>query len=110
VHLHGRIHAPARATLALLAHERPEIVVLIGDIYNKSRDLARLISWAGDARGTLATFATFGNWEHEAAIDRGSAERLYRRVGVEFLYNSSGRVGGGHRAADGGGDRRSRGG
>jgi predicted MPP superfamily phosphohydrolase len=92
VHLHGRVHAAARATLGLLAHERPEIVVLIGDIYNHSDDLARLIRWAGDARGTLATFATFGNWEHMAAIDRASAERYYGQVGVEFLYNSSGRV------------------
>jgi predicted MPP superfamily phosphohydrolase len=92
VHLHRGVHAAARATLALLAHERPEIVALIGDIYNKRSDLARLTSWAGEARGTLATFATFGNWEHVATIDRASAERFYGRVGVEFLYNTSGRV------------------
>jgi predicted MPP superfamily phosphohydrolase len=92
VHLHRSVHAAARATLALLAHERPEIVVLIGDIYNTNHAMERLFSWSGDARGTLATFATFGNWEHVAGIDRDSAERYYGRVGVEFLYNSSGRV------------------
>jgi predicted MPP superfamily phosphohydrolase len=93
VHLEGGIHAAARATLALLAHERPEVVVLIGDIFNTSHDMARFISWAGDARGTLATFATFGNWENMAGIDRRSAERFYGRVGVEFLFNASARVG-----------------
>ena len=92
VHLHAGVHAAARATLALLAHERPEIVVLIGDICNTRDDLAQLVSWARDARGTLATFATLGNWEHEAGIDRRTAERAYGQVGVEFLYNSSGRV------------------
>ncbi len=92
VHLHAGVHAAARATLALLAHERPEVVVLIGDICNTRDDLAQLVSWARDARGTLATFATLGNWEHEAGIDRRTAERAYGQVGVEFLYNSSGRV------------------
>jgi predicted MPP superfamily phosphohydrolase len=92
VHLHRGVRAAARATLALLAHERPEIVVLIGDIYNTRHDLVQLVSWARDARGTLATFATLGNWEHDAGIDRGTAERLYGQVGVEFLYNASGRV------------------
>jgi uncharacterized protein len=92
VHLHGGVHAAARATLALLAHERPEVVVLIGDIYNTRHDLAQLATWARDARGTLATFATLGNWEHDAGVDCGTAEHFYGQVGVEFLYNSSGRV------------------
>lgn len=92
VHLHRGVQPAARPTLALLAHERPEVVVLIGDIYNTRRDLAHLAMWARDARGTLATFATLGNWEHEAGIDRGTAEHFYGQVGVELLYNSSGRV------------------
>jgi uncharacterized protein len=92
VHLHGGVQPAARATLALLAHERPEIVVLIGDIFNKHPDLVKLVSWARDARGTLATFATLGNWEHVGGIDRPTAERFYGQVGVELLYNSSGRV------------------
>jgi uncharacterized protein len=92
VHLHGGVHAAARATLALLGHERPEVVVLIGDIYNTRHDLAHLATWARDARGTLATFATLGNWEHDAGVDRGTAEHFYGQVGVEFLDNSSGQV------------------
>ena len=93
VHLAGGVHAVARATLAHLARERPDVVVLIGDICNQRSDLAHLVAWARDARGTRATFATLGNWEHEAGIDRATAERAYGSVGVELLYNSSGRVG-----------------
>lgn len=92
VHLHHGVPAAAEATLERLARERPDVVVLIGDICNRRSDLATLASWAREARGTRATFATLGNWEHDAGIDRATAERVYGQVGVELLYNSSARV------------------
>jgi predicted MPP superfamily phosphohydrolase len=92
VHLHRGVSRAARVTLEHLAGERPEIVVLVGDICNRRSDLKHLTSWARDARGTLATFATLGNWEHEAEIDRATAEAAYERAGVQLLYNSVGRV------------------
>jgi len=51
-----------------------------------------LAAWARQARGSAATFATLGNWEHDAGIDRFTGERVYDRAGVELLYNSTGRV------------------
>ena len=92
VHLHRGISLAARVTLERLASERPEIVVLVGDICNRRSDLKHLTAWAREARGTLATFATLGNWEHEAEIDRATAEAAYQRAGVQLLYNSVGRV------------------
>jgi len=92
VHLHHSISAAARVSLERLAGERPEIVVLVGDICNRYSDLRHLTAWAQEARGTLATFATLGNWEHEAEIDRATAEGAYERAGVQLLYNSVGRV------------------
>jgi len=89
LHLHGGIHATARAALVLLARERPDVVVLVGDICNRDTDLPWLVAWAKDARGTLATYATYGNWEHYAEIDRATAESAYARAGVEFLCNSA---------------------
>jgi len=91
-HLHGGISGAARAALEHLDRERPEIVVLVGDICNKSGDLPTLTAWARDARGTVATFATYGNWEHAAEIDRASAEVAYGKAGVEFLCNAAARV------------------
>ncbi|HEV2749944.1 MAG TPA: metallophosphoesterase [Gemmatimonadales bacterium] len=93
VHLRDGVPRAAEAALERLAHERPDVVVLIGDICNRRSDLATLASWSGHARGTRATFATLGNWEHDAGIDRATAERAYGQVGVELLYNSSARVG-----------------
>ena len=92
VHLHAGIHRAARATLAQLALERPQVVALIGDICNKHVDLEDLVAFAGRARGTVATVATLGNWEHDAGIERRTGEQAYGRVGVELLYNSATRI------------------
>jgi predicted MPP superfamily phosphohydrolase len=92
VHLSRGVGRAARAALEVLARERPEVVLLPGDICNFASDLPHLIAWSREARGTLATFATLGNWEHDAGIDRRTGERAYARAGVELLYNSAGRV------------------
>lgn len=92
VHLHRGVSQPARAALALLHREQPDVVVLVGDMCNHYRDLPDLAAWAREARGTQATFARLGNWEHDGCIDRALAERTYGSVGVELLYNSIGRV------------------
>src|SRR5256886_9397687 len=96
VHLHRGFSRAARAALVLLERERPDVVLLVGDICNYRRDLPVLGDWARAARGTQATFATLGNWEHDGGIDRGRAERTYGAAGVELLYNSSapGTIGG----------------
>jgi uncharacterized protein len=92
VHLHRGVHRAARATLAQLARERPHLVALIGDICNTRSDLEHLAGFARQARGSVATVATLGNWEHDAGIDRRIAERTYGQAGVELLYNSNTRV------------------
>jgi predicted MPP superfamily phosphohydrolase len=92
VHLSGGVPAPARTALAALARERPDVVALIGDICNYRSDLATLVAWARAARGTTATVATLGNWEHSGGIDRAAAERAYGYAGVQLLYNSVARV------------------
>jgi len=92
VHLHDGVSRAAHAALEHLDRERPEIVVLAGDICNRRSDLPTLTAWARDARGTVATFATFGNWEHDAGIHRRRAEMAYGNAGVELLFNSSARV------------------
>jgi len=92
VHLQSWIHRAGRATIKLLAGARPHLVALIGDICNRYDDLETLVSFAGQARGTVATVATLGNWEHDAGIDRRTAEQAYGVVGVELLYNSTTRI------------------
>ncbi len=92
VHLSGGVGRAARAALARLACERPEVVVLTGDICNYRKDLPDLVAWAREVHGTMATVATLGNWEHDAGIDRRMGEQAYGRAGVELLCNSAARV------------------
>src|SRR2546422_10777856 len=54
VHLHDGVSRAARAALEQLDRERPEIVVLAGDICNHRRDLPTLTAWARAARRTVA--------------------------------------------------------
>src|SRR5256884_3426764 len=75
LHLHSGIHRAARATLEQLARDRPHLVALTGDICNRRSDLGDLVAFAGHARGTVATAATLGNWEHDAGIDRATGEQ-----------------------------------
>ena len=92
VHISHGVRRGGRAMLELLARERPHLVALVGDICNHRADLADLVRFARDAAGSVATVATLGNWEHDAGIDRVTAERAYDRAGVELLYNTATRV------------------
>jgi len=92
VHISHGVRRGGRAMLELLARERPHLVALVGDICNHRGDLADLVGFARDAAGSVATVATLGNWEHDAGIDRVTAERAYDRAGVELLYNTATRV------------------
>ena len=92
VHISHGVRRGGRAMLELLARERPHLVALVGDICNHRTDLADLVRFARDAAGSVATVATLGNWEHDAGIDRVTAERAYDRAGVELLYNTATRV------------------
>ena len=99
VHISDGVGRGGRAVLELLGRERPHLVALVGDICNHRDDLDDLVGFARDAAGSVATVATLGNWEHDAGIDRVTAERAYDRAGVELLYNTATRV----RPAGGGG-------
>ena len=68
------MHLPANAgavrnALALLDAERPEIVLLTGDIVESYDALDDLIAFARRARGTVGTYAVMGNWERSGGID-----------------------------------------
>lgn len=86
VHL-GSVPAAASAALDLLGRERPDVVVIVGDSCNREADLAEVTAFARAARGRLATFATYGNWEHWADIAPARLARAYEQAGVQLLLN-----------------------
>ena len=86
VHFPGNV-AAARAALAHLRREKPEIVVITGDMTEHTEALATVAEFARQARGSLATVATLGNWEYLARAASRAAE-AYRSVGVDLLVNA----------------------
>jgi predicted MPP superfamily phosphohydrolase len=88
------VHLPANAgavrhALALLDAERPEVVILTGDIVEHYSALDELIAFARRARGAVATCAVMGNWEWSAGIRPVIAQRAYAAAGVQFLCNQT---------------------
>jgi uncharacterized protein len=88
VHFPGNRTA-AGAALEHLHRERPDVVLLTGDMTESADAMTDVRSFAGDARGRLATVAVLGNWEHRAGAAGQLARDTYRAAGVELLVNSA---------------------
>ena len=88
VHFPGNRTA-ARAALEHLDQERPDIVLLTGDMTESPDAMPQVRSFAGDARGRLATVALLGNWEHRVGAVGQLARDTYRSAGVDLLVNSA---------------------
>jgi predicted MPP superfamily phosphohydrolase len=88
VHFPGNRTA-ARSALEHLHQERPDIVLLTGDMTESSDAMTQVRSFAGDARGRLATVALLGNWEHRVGAVGQLARDTYRSAGVDLLVNSA---------------------
>jgi predicted MPP superfamily phosphohydrolase len=88
VHLPGNQLA-ARCTLEHLHRERPELVILNGDMSESARAMNQVRNFAAEARGSLATVAVLGNWEYRIDAVGSAARAAYRAVGVDLLINDS---------------------
>jgi uncharacterized protein len=86
VHFPGSRGA-ARVTLEHLKREKPEIVVMTGDMTEHVKALSLVAAFAREARGSLATVATLGNWEYQAGA-ASQVAAVYRSVGVQLLVNA----------------------
>ncbi|MGH7703798.1 MAG: metallophosphoesterase [Gemmatimonadales bacterium] len=88
-HFYRGIHAAGRAAIDAVRAERPDVVVLIGDMCERREALGEVTEFSQAVRGSLATFATLGNWERAAGIGAREVDAAYRRAGVEFLLNQT---------------------
>jgi uncharacterized protein len=88
VHLPGNQLA-ARAALHHLRRERPEVVILNGDMTETAQALGQVREFASAVRGSLATVAVLGNWEYRAGVEGDQARKVYQEAGVDLLINQS---------------------
>ena len=88
MHLPGNRRA-AGVAAAIIARERPEVVVLTGDICESAASLGALTAFVRTVRGTLGTFGIYGNWERKARITPVELGRAYSAAGAELLVSRS---------------------
>ena len=74
-------------TVELIARERPEVVVLTGDICEDADGLTALTALVGSIRGTVATAGIYGNWERKSRIPEVALSRAYERAGAQLLVS-----------------------
>lgn len=88
VHFPGNQLA-ARAALEHLDRERPDIVILTGDMTESAGAMTQVRDFAAESRGSLATIAILGNWEYFAGVQGDASRAAYRQAGVRFLVNDA---------------------
>jgi predicted MPP superfamily phosphohydrolase len=88
VHLPGNQLA-ARAALDHIHRERPEIVVLNGDMTESAQAVSAMGEFVAAARGSLGTVAVLGNWEYRAGVVGTRARAVYQAAGIDLLINQS---------------------
>src|SRR4051812_19169903 len=77
VHFAGNRLA-ARAAVEHVRRERPEIVVLNGDLTETIEAAPQVREFVSQVRGSLSTVAILGNWEYRAGMVGGAAREVYR--------------------------------
>src|SRR5687768_13648167 len=89
LHLFDGLHAAARAALALLDRERPDLVVLTGDQWDRRRGAAALGSWLQELPAGTKALAVPGNHDYGVGFTRAAAERAHERGGARLLANEA---------------------
>jgi predicted MPP superfamily phosphohydrolase len=89
VHLYDGLHPAAQRTMELVADERPDVVLLTGDLCESTSQLRELQPMVAACRGRLATVALMGNWEHQVRIRPVDLARTCERAGAELLLNTA---------------------
>ncbi len=70
----------------------PDVVVLSGDVIDRSDRMATLRSFLPLLPRNTLTFAIPGNWEHWAGVNLLELERVYQACGVRLLVNQTVRL------------------
>jgi uncharacterized protein len=88
VHFPGNRMA-ARAAVEHVQRERPEIVVLNGDVTETIEAALQVRDFVSQVRGSLSTVAILGNWEYRGGMAGSAALEVYRGTGADLLINQA---------------------
>jgi uncharacterized protein len=88
VHFPGNRLA-ARAAVEHVRRERPEIVVLNGDVTETIEAALQVRNFVSQVRGSLSTVAILGNWEYRGGMAGSAAREVYGGTGADLLINEA---------------------
>jgi predicted MPP superfamily phosphohydrolase len=90
LHLFEReLHPAARHALEALHRERPDLLVLTGDQWDRRAGAHALEQWLQGLPRGVPVVAVLGNHEYSAGTSVERARRIHDRGGAELLVNSS---------------------
>jgi predicted MPP superfamily phosphohydrolase len=89
LHLYNGVHPAARAALAMLDRERPDLVVLTGDQWDRRPGAQSLATWLGELPASTQVIAVPGNHDYGSGFSRADAERAHERGGAQLLVNQA---------------------
>jgi uncharacterized protein len=82
-------HAAAQHALDALHRERPDVLVLTGDQWDRRQGAHALEQWLRALPRSLPVVAVLGNHEYSAGASAKQAARIHARAGAELLVNRS---------------------
>jgi uncharacterized protein len=82
-------HAAAQHALEALHRERPDVLVLTGDQWDRREGAHALEQWLRALPNGLPVIAVLGNHEYSAGASPDQAARIHARAGAELLVNRS---------------------
>ncbi|HET8623062.1 MAG TPA: metallophosphoesterase [Gemmatimonadales bacterium] len=89
LHLFNGVHPAARAALAQLDREQPDLLVLTGDQWDRPCGANSLAAWLRELPAGTEVIAVPGNHDYEAGFTRAEAERVHERGGARLLVNQA---------------------
>jgi predicted MPP superfamily phosphohydrolase len=89
LHLYRGLHPAARRATAALDAERPDLIVLTGDQWDRRRGARALPDWLRELPRGCPVVAVLGNHEFSCGFSRAAAERLHQAGGAELLVNQA---------------------
>lgn len=82
----GSIGYRERRLLDITKEQRPDVIVLSGDIIEDPSELPELDKFLSALEGGIKV-AVLGNWEHWGGVDLAALRRTYEKRGVTLLVN-----------------------
>jgi predicted MPP superfamily phosphohydrolase len=89
LHLYDGVHPAAERALSVLDRERPDLIVLTGDQWDRVAGAHAFPAWLRQLPPRVPVVAVLGNHEFSSGFSPAQAERVHRAGGAHLLVNEA---------------------